>query len=224
MVFLNNKFLLGVILFSLTTPLSASIFQKQKKCQENCPSSPLNHRIFPNDKRFVTFQRVLNLMKERGVKTIVETGTARNGECNCAGDGCSTPIWGNWAKQNQATVYSVDIDPLAIHNSSLACSAYQDHMTFVSSDSVEFLANFNQPIDFLYLDSYDFDFSDPEPSQKHHLKEIIAAYPHLHKKSIIMIDDCDLPFGGKGKLVIDYLLDRGWKVILSAYQVILIYE
>ncbi|MFS8563823.1 MAG: class I SAM-dependent methyltransferase [Rhabdochlamydiaceae bacterium] len=191
---------------------------------ENASLNSLRDRIPPQDKRFVTFQYTLHLMSARKVRTIVETGTARDGECNCAGDGCSTPIWGQWAKQNGAYVYSVDIDPEAVRCSSAACTPYLDHMTFVASDSVTFLENFNKPIDFLYLDSYDFDLDDPLPSQEHHLKEIIAAYPWLHAKSIIMIDDCALPFGGKGRLVIEYLLDRGWKIALSYYQIILTYE
>jgi hypothetical protein len=35
-----------------------------------------------------------------------------------------------------------------------------------------------------------------------------------------MIDDCDLSFGGKGKLVIQYLLDRGWKIALSGFDIL----
>lgn len=53
-----------------------------------------------------------------------------------------------------------------------------------------------------YLDSFDFDISNPLPSQKHHLKEIEAAYDKLTDNSVVMIDDCDLPGGGKGKGVI----------------------
>ncbi len=222
----RSKYILGVLvlLLSLGGALEALPLRKRKICVEEPSNSPLRNRIAPCDKRFATFKYVLNLMSKREVKTIVETGTARNGECNCAGDGCSTPIWGTWAQQHGAFVYSVDIDPQAIQSSASACNAYHDCMSFVTSDSVEFLANFNKPIDFLYLDSYDFDFSNPAPSQEHHLKEIIAVYPCLHAKSIIMIDDCDLPFGGKGKLVIQYLLDKGWKIVLSGYQVILIYD
>ncbi|MFS8563826.1 MAG: hypothetical protein LVR00_05730 [Rhabdochlamydiaceae bacterium] len=139
-------------------------------------------------------------MHKRKIRTIVEMGTARNGECNCTGDGCSAPIWGQWAKQNDAFIYSVDIDPEAIRCSSAACMPYLDHMTFVTSDSVAFLAKFNKPIDFLYLDSYDLDLANPQPSQEHHLKEIIAAYPWPQAKSIIMIDDCRFSLWRQGKI------------------------
>jgi hypothetical protein len=212
-----------MIVFSLIAPLHASVFRKMTPYVQSFSNNALKTRISFDDKRFITLNYVLRLMHERDVKTIVETGTARNGECNCQGDGCSTPIWGTWAQEHDAYVYSVDIDPDAIQCSATACSAYQNCISFIVSDSVEFLASFKEPIDFLYLDSYDFDYSNPGPSQEHHLKEIVAAYPRLHKKSIIMIDDCDLPFGGKGKLAIQYLLDKGWKVALSAYQVVLVY-
>jgi hypothetical protein len=56
----------------------------------------------------------------------------------------------------------------------------------------------------------------------HHLKEIQAAYSCLKEDSIIMIDDCDLPGGGKGALVIEYLCARGWVPVMSKYQVILV--
>lgn len=214
--------LMGFVLVFLTIFSYDFTKRKQREIATEMAKSILSHRISKNDQRFITFKYALKLMHRRHVKTIVETGTSRNGECNCSGDGCSTPIWGEWAKNNKAHVYSVDIDSQAILNSSLACKPYKEYVRFITSDSVEFLNKFDKSIDFLYLDSYDFDSSNPEPSQEHHLKEIVAAYPHLHEKSIVMIDDCRLSFGGKGKLVIQYLLDRGWKMVLSEYQVILV--
>lgn len=58
----------------------------------------LTNRIHVLDKRYSTFRLALDLMAQRHVKTIVETGTARGGDTNCVGDGCSTPIWAQWAK------------------------------------------------------------------------------------------------------------------------------
>lgn len=95
---------------------------------------------------------------------------------------------------------------------------------FVCSDSIAFLQNFGKTIDFLYLDSYDFDFNNPLPSQYHHLYEIQAAYPKLSENSIVMIDDCDLPHGGKGKFAIEFLTERGWKILENRYQVILYFK
>ncbi|MDN3506137.1 MAG: class I SAM-dependent methyltransferase [Simkaniaceae bacterium] len=182
----------------------------------------LNNRIAKTDKRYSTFQTALTLMTNQNAYTIVETGTARGGSLNCAGDGCSTLIFGDWAYENHATVYSVDIDPLALSCSFNALGKAADNVLLVEQDSIEFLSTFNGSIDFLYLDSYGFQLDNPLPSQNHHLNEIIAAYPHLARDCVVMIDDCDLPYGGKGKLVIEYLLERGWKILAESYQVILI--
>lgn len=184
----------------------------------------LQERIPVYDKRYPTFERVLQLMEERNVKTIVETGTAREGAKNCGGDGCSTIIWGQWAKQFNAFVYSVDINRKAIKKSKKACKPYRKNTAIICSDSVAFLQSFGKPIDMLYLDSYDLDHNNPEPSQRHHLKEIMAAYPLLHQESIVMMDDYFENSGGKVRLVMDYLLERGWKIEMFGYQVIFVRE
>ncbi len=150
-------------------------------------------------------------MAKRKAQILVETGTARGGRSNCAGDGCSTPIFAEWASQHGALLYSVDIDRTALITAERCLGDLYKYVKFVHSDSIVFLKNFNQKIDFLYLDSYDFDFKNPLPSQQHHYQEIVAAYPWLTDQTIILIDDCDLPHGGKGKLVIEFLLEKGGK-------------
>lgn len=115
-------------------------------------------------------------------------------------------------------------DKKAIESAKQDLEDCREFVQFAHDDSIEFLKNFNRPIDFLYLDSFDFDAQNPDPSQQHHFKEIMAAYPSLTKKSVVMIDDCDLPHGGKGKLVIEYLLNKGWKIAASNYQVLLVQE
>lgn len=182
----------------------------------------LAKRIFPEDHRFTTFLLALNLMTERGAKTLVETGTARLGCSNCKWDGCSTLIFAHFAKDNGADFYSVDISQEAIAASKEAVESVNPDVHFTLSDSIAFLKNFDRPIDFLYLDSYEFDPAHPLPCQLHHLYEIQAAYPFLHENSFVLIDDCDLPHGGKGKLAIEWLLEQGWRIEMSGYQVLLV--
>ncbi|MBN1914760.1 MAG: class I SAM-dependent methyltransferase, partial [Parachlamydiales bacterium] len=183
----------------------------------------LQGRIPCEDRRFNTFLHSLRLMEERGVKVMVETGTSRCGCDNCIGDGCSTIIFADFAYDHEAILYSVDIDRDSLLRAKNAVSMdKRSVVSFIHSDSVAFLKNFGQLIDFLYLDSFDYEDENPNPSQQHHLNEIIAAYPWLHSKSIVMIDDCAFPNGGKGKLVMEYLVRRGWKVVKNQYQVILV--
>lgn len=182
----------------------------------------LKDKIDLLDKRYLSFLCCFTLMKERSVKRILETGTARNGRSNFKGDGGSTILFGEWIERYGGELYSIDIDKNNLLQASDGLKDQTGRVYFIQSDSIKFLKTFNKPIDFLYLDSYDYDAQNPNPSQEHHLKEIIAAYPCLSKKSIVMIDDCNLENGGKGKLVIDYLLQKGWKLLVNAYQVILV--
>lgn len=204
----------------LLVAISASLFQFLP-LESTQPHPELSERMTPENFRYDSFQKALDLMEERRVKVIVETGTARSGLYNFSEDSYSTLIFSHWAQQHKAKVYSVDNDSLAIAAAKEETYPYADSVDCVCADSVLYLNRFNQPIDFLYLDSFDYDFNNPDSFQRHHLREIIVAYPHLTKKSIVMIDDCALPGGGKGLLVIQYLLDRGWKIVSSGYQCIL---
>lgn len=190
-------------------------------CAETSPSCYVENRVTDETRRYDTFVKAIKLLRNRKAKVIVETGTSRNGDRNCNGDGCSTLIFASWAKDHDVAFYTVDIDKDALLNAENALGEDATVVNFIHSDSIAFLRDFNQTIDFLYLDSYDFDCEAPEASQEHHLREIEAAYPWLSNKSVVMIDDCDLPHSGKGKLVIEFLLERDWQIIMSDYQVIL---
>ncbi len=183
-------------------------------------------KISEHNHRYQTFKTALDLMQKRGVKIIVETGTSRDGLKNFEGDGGSSIIFSQYATDHDAQFFSVDMDQSALNNASIAVQEVlgklDSKLHFIKSDSIVFLKNFPVAIDFLYLDSYDYDVNNPNASQNHHLLEIKAAYPHLTPQSIVMIDDCGLPHGGKGRLVISYLLGKGWKILENKYQTILI--
>lgn len=188
------------------------------------PAVYLDGRLPETNGRYKTFYEALRLMSERGVKTIVETGTERWLEAKNSfdGDGGSTIIFSHWAFNNKAQMYSVDINQNHIAYSRDNTFAYKSNLTLVLQDSVEFLKYFPNRIDFLYLDSYDTNEYDPGPSQEHCLKEVLAAEDKLTKSSIVMIDDCNVKGGGKGKLAIEYLLSKGWVLHRNFHQVILL--
>ena len=185
----------------------------------------VQERIKPNNKRYPTIIEVFRLLIARNAKILVETGTARSGNRNCEGDGCSTVIFGLFAKLSGGFLHSVDIDDKACQEARTAVEGFKESVSIVNSDSVKFLGKFDGGlIDFLYLDSYDFSESNPGPSQEHHRKEIEAAYNNLHTNSIVMIDDCRLIHGGKCKLVNEYMMKRNWTLAVSEYQQIFIYQ
>ena len=214
------KFILALIVVLAI----AAIIRKIVRYKTLTPLLPPRYNF---GKRRDTLREVLRLLDERNAKVLVETGVARMGLEKSKGDGASTIVFGLWSSQNDAHLYSVDIDPEATAKAGEAVSAMElgEHVTLVTSDSVAYLADFTDAVDFLYLDSYDYhktDTSIQQASQAHHLKEIEAIEGCLHDDTVILIDDCDMPNGGKGKLVIERLTANGWRVHMSQYQVILL--
>lgn len=182
----------------------------------------LEGRIPSTDRRYTTFKLAMDIMRARGHKTLVETGTARRGDKNCLGDGCSTVLFSRWAQNfPQATLYSVDNDESAIKEAMMAVY-YFNTTSLVNKDSVQFLREFKKPIDFLYLDTLDFDTNYPRPSQEQALREILAAFPKLHEGSMVMVDDCGLAYGGKCALVELFLKEMGWRTLIKSYQLLMV--
>ncbi|MGH7329444.1 MAG: hypothetical protein ACREJX_13945, partial [Polyangiaceae bacterium] len=104
---------------------------------------------------------------------------------------------------------------------------FGDLITVDLGDSVGFLRNWAQahsgtPIDLLYLDSLDYPVAPKdgprEPSQQHCLAELDAALPSLAPRAIVLIDDADLPGGGKARFARERLAQLGWRCDLDDYQ------
>ena len=187
---------------------------------------PLLPKDYNFGKRQKTFRRAIELLDERGATCLIETGVARYGLRNSKSDGASTAVFGLWANTNNASLYSVDISPESIAGAREAVEelGLMEQVKLVTGDSVQFLENFADPVDFLYMDSYDYDKHDQSvqiASQEHHLKEFKAIEEQLGSDSVVLIDDCDLSGGGKGKTVIEYMTRKGWQVDTSAYQILL---
>lgn len=190
------------------------------------PLSPFMPYKYNFGKRRVTFRKVLELLDRTNAKIIVETGTSRSGLKGAKGDGAATIVFGKWAKENDAYMHSVDISEDSVKGSQTEVDAQNlgNHVKVHLSDSLEFLNNFKQKVDFLYLDSYDYsdDLEVQRLSQEHHLKEFKAIEDRLHENTVVLIDDCRLPNGGKGKTTIEYMLKNDWKTAVDAYQVLLV--
>lgn len=156
-------------------------------------------------------------------KRIVSTGCYRG----IPGDGQSDAILSKLADRLEATYDCVDINPEHIEIAKRALSG--SNVTFHNCCSVEYLKNRTEPIDFLYLDSVDFEEACPEKSQIHQRNEAIEAMRLLSSRSIVLLDDVgsedekDPPWlrvsnQGKGKLSSKVLLDNGFRCMLKSYQ------
>lgn len=214
------KIIIAVLLLTVLIHYSIK-FSKHKSLY---PFMPFKYNF---RRRRITFAKTLKLLSERNVKTIIETGTSREGLKNTKGDGGATIVFGKWAQQNNAKMHSVDISEASVKGSQSEVDNQNlnDTVTVYLNDSLEFLRTFKEPVDFLYLDSYDYSKTDldiQKKSQEHHLKEFKIIEDKLHKNSIVLIDDCGLPGGGKGKTVIAYMLKKNWQILIDAYQVLLI--
>ncbi len=189
------------------------------------PFMPFKHDF---RKRRDTFLKTMELLNKTKAKLIIETGTSREGLKGAKSNGAATIVFGKWAKENNAFLHSVDININSVKNaqSEVDKQGLTDFVKIHHSDSLVFLKEFMEKVDFLYLDSYDYssDVEVQKKSQEHHLNEFLAIEGQLHQNTIVLIDDCDLPNGGKGKLVIDYMLKNSWKILIKSYQVLLVRE
>ena len=167
----------------------------------------------PKNIRLTMFKKAFDLVLERNLKTIVETGTSRGKikffffkKYNWK-DGMSTIMFANFTKFINGHLHSCDISQVNIDNAKKFTKHFSKNITFYVEDSVSFLKNFSKPIDLLYLDS--FDGHDPLKASSHQLNEIKNALKNIHKRSLILLDDK----GSKTNLSINFLLQNNFKVI-----------
>ncbi len=168
-------------------------------------------------RRFATMNRALEIVLGAGKKdpTIVEIGTLRD---STKGGGHSTYKFGEFCSRFGGTVHTVDILKEAIDFSKTASKEYQPWIQYHVSDSVDFLEKFDGKIDLLYLDGFDSTPGMEKAASEQQLKEIKTALPKLADGCAGLLDDADLPEGGKAGLSSKFLLDNGFKLEINAYQ------
>ena len=181
----------------------------------------LNKYSHSKNKRFSSFKKALEIAKSRDLKTFVETGTSRGKikfffflKYNWK-DGMSTLIFSEYVKNYNGHLFTCDINPINIKNSKKFVNVNEKFVTFVVDDSINFLKNFKNHIDFLYLDS--LDGQDPNSSE-HQLNEIKASYLKLHKNSLVLLDDK----GAKTKLSLSFMLKNNFKILNETNEQVLL--
>lgn len=171
-----------------------------------------------------TMFKALELFREKkptqGI--IVETGTTRMKDD--WGAGMATLVFGDFCKQYNHHLFTVDIDSDALYVCQDVTKEFATQITYVENDSVAFLKDFNQKIDFLYLDSMDCPEYDAPTStrliqsQIHQFIEMHTAIDKLSDDPIILLDDNQFENGGKTRLTKVFLQERGFKEIASGKQ------
>ena len=166
----------------------------------------------PKNFRFSSFSFALKEAHKRNHKIIVETGVSRGKEKFLFfvkknwNDGMSTMIFSDYVKFIKGSLYSCDIKKKNLDNAKKFIKNNLDYVTFIHDDSINFLKNFQNKIDFLYLDSLDGQFVE---SSEHQLKEITASLNLLKEDSLILLDDK----GVKTNLSLDFLKKNKYKII-----------
>ncbi len=193
-----------------------------------------SHHLNPRRDRYSSFRIIFELLEKKKDKNflIVETGCMRadHGQLAFGDDGASTFIFDDFINFYGGEVLSVDINQ---NNVNHAKSMVSTKTIVECMDSVEFLWNLpsSRKIDFLYLDSYDFDPENPIPSQLHHVKELCAVMKNLKKGTIIVVDDhlntpefasyrSTLAKGGKAGFIENFMTNIKAEVLYDGYQIV----
>lgn len=169
------------------------------------------------------FELIFKLLLEKKTHNfnIVETGTLRKKD-NWL-DGQSALIWTRFVETVGGTVQSVDINADACRTAETIIDS--NYFNVACSDSIEWLKQIDKSnIDLYYLDSFDCRWEDDEKSAQHHLNEFKIIEPYL-KKCIVAIDDnvrllSNNKRSGKGRLVYEYLSNKGIYPVYDDYQLI----
>jgi len=163
--------------------------------------------------RYSSFEFALSLAKKRNLKIFVETGTSRGkikffffNKFNWK-DGMSTIMFAEYAQFINGKLHTCDISKKNIKNAQKFTSKFSKYINFYIDDSINFLKQFREKIDFLYLDSYDG--HDPIKASEHQLKEAETSLNKLHLNSLVLLDDK----GTKTNLSIDFYKKKGFKII-----------
>ena len=172
--------------------------------------------------RFSTFKKLFQIARDRNLKNVVETGTARGKNkfyyikprINWK-DGMSTLLLAEYSKEVDGIFWSCDIDEKNIINAYNFAKELNYKINFAISDSIIFLRDLSLTIDILYLDSLDGDI--PEANE-HQLKEAKTSINKMNENGLILLDDK----GSKTELSIPYFKSLGWETVLETNQQIIL--
>lgn len=182
--------------------------------------------------------KALNILNSRNKRCqIVEIGCMRQ-PCKhsildysrpCCNDGHSTLFW----LLSGHNISTCDIDPYAISmaNSIQHLKPGNTQYSIHHQDGLQYLKNYSgNTIDLLFLDGWDV---GSHMCAEMHMEAYLAAKPHLAKNHLILIDDTDVDYidgecefidganAGKGRLLIPYLLNNGYKMEFGGRQTLL---
>jgi len=183
----------------------------------------------------------IEIAKELNLKNVVELGSSTYAVTQgcldyfynfnnsflspqCCIDGHSTFFF----TKEDFNVYSVDIDENRVNSvlwsyNNLNISVPDNLKLYIPMDAFEFVENFNQTIDLLYLDAWEI--GSPNCAENY-LNFFIKIQNKLAPTHLILINDTDFvhTIRGKDHLLTPYLIDNGYKLLFNGRQTLFLKE
>ena len=135
------------------------------------------------------------------------------------GAGIFTKVFAENLKEQKCNIYTVDPDTHANIIVTVMCDEYKN-VTICKTYSTNFLLDFNEKIDFLYMDHME----TSEEAAIQHLVDIklIIDKNMMSENGVILIDDIGYNIiDGKGKYSIPFLEKNNYKITIHDYQVLM---
>eukprot|EP00667_Euglena_gracilis_P010099 EG_transcript_10273 len=137
-------------------------------------------------------------------------------------------LWAKYAETFGGRILSIQAGSAAADRARNATRLYTEWVSVQTGEPATVLQQLERSIDLLYPNSASFDWLttppadfQPGPAQEQTLREVQAALPRLHAGSLVLLDECAVPYGGRCRLAIEFLTQQGWFVAHSGYQVLL---
>lgn len=182
---------------------------------------------------------IIKIAKLLKLKNVIEIGSTRysvtekcleyynkNNEAFLSPPCCCDGHAGFFFAESGFEVFSVDIDINCLTQNIWSYNNLQKDFPnnfhlIIPKDGIEFLQNFDNNIDVLFLDGWDK--GTPQYAEKH-LEAFVAAQNKLSDTHLVAIDDTDYITrgGGKDALLSPYLLDAGYIPLFNGRQTLFI--
>ena len=142
------------------------------------------------------FLQVLKNFRNKSIN-ILETGSSAWGTN-------SSILFDNYVKKFGGSFVTVDIRE---EPSSNLNKVFSNNSKAFVDDSVNFIKNYDKTklneLNLIYLDSYDLDLDNPEPSMQHGLNEFLLIDSFIDVGTVIAIDDTPISLELFGQEVVD---------------------
>ncbi|OMJ87980.1 hypothetical protein SteCoe_10223 [Stentor coeruleus] len=161
------------------------------------------------------FLHIIKVLSENNANTLIETGASHPDVENCLPNSCSTLILAKFAHLTNRKVISLIQNTTYIENALKQTEMFSKNIQILANNPIKYLENFQGLIDLVFISGNDQNDLSIEDKQNYYYEQIQAAYYHLHKKSVVALDNCESQkpcFCEKAK---EYLIYNNWVLVVT---------